>query len=46
MTDMLASIPAALGDMAAGLEPKVTAELLERHARLMSFIRGLGGDNL
>ena len=44
MTDVLASIPAALGEM-AGLEPNVTAELLERHARLLSFIRALSADN-
>ncbi len=38
MTDVLAYIPAALGDM-TDLEPEVTATLLERHARLLSFIQ-------
>jgi hypothetical protein len=46
MTDVLARIPAALGDM-AGLEPGVTATLLKRHARLLSFIQAqaVGPDN-
>ena len=46
MTDVLARIPAALGDM-ADLEPGVTATLLKRHARLLSFIQAqaLGADN-
>jgi hypothetical protein len=38
MTDVLARIPAALSDM-TDLEPKVTATLLKRHARLLSFIQ-------
>jgi hypothetical protein len=46
MTDVLARIPAELADM-AGLEPGVTATLLERHAQLLSFIRAqaLSPDN-
>jgi hypothetical protein len=38
MTEVLARIPAALGDM-AGLEPGVTATLLKQHARLQAFIQ-------
>jgi hypothetical protein len=38
MTKVLARIPDALGDM-AGLEPELTAMLLERHARLLTFIQ-------
>jgi hypothetical protein len=47
MTEVLARIPAALGDM-AGLEPGVTATLLKQHARLLTFIRAqaLGPDDL
>ena len=37
MTGVLADIPAALTGM-AGLEPAVTATLLERHVRLLSFV--------
>jgi hypothetical protein len=46
MTDVLARIPAELTDM-AGLEPGVTATLLEGHAQLLSFIRAqaLSPDN-
>lgn len=45
MRDVLARVPAALTDI-AGLEPGVTATLLERHARLLSFIdaQGPGAD--
>ncbi len=45
MRDVLARIPAALTDI-AGLEPGVTAMLLKRHARLLSFIdaQGPGAD--
>jgi len=46
MTGVLADIPAALTGM-AGLEPAAIAMLLERHARLLSFIhaQALGPDN-
>ena len=45
MTEALARIPAALGDI-AGLEPGVTATLLRRHELLLSFIhaQALGPD--
>ena len=46
MTGVLARIPAAPGDR-ADLKPGVTAALLTRHARLLSFIQAqaLGADN-
>jgi hypothetical protein len=44
MIDVLAGIPAALGDI-AGLKQEVAAELLERHARLLRFIRALDAVN-
>jgi hypothetical protein len=44
MTDVLARIPAALSDM-ADLEPKVTATLLKRHARLLRLIQSLNADD-
>jgi len=46
MTEVLARIPAVLGDM-AGLGPGVTVTLLEQHARLLTLIQAqeLGTDN-
>jgi hypothetical protein len=44
MTDALARIPFALSDM-ADLEPKVTAALLKRHTRLLSFIQSQDAGN-
>jgi hypothetical protein len=46
MTDVLDLIPTALTDV-ADLEPGVTAALLKRHARLLSFIhaQALGQEN-
>jgi len=46
MTEVLARIPAALSDM-AGLEPAVTATLVNQHDRLLTFIQAqtLGPDD-